>query len=471
MPAALKTTVTELPESRVRVSVQVPAGEVEARIERKARQLGREMRLPGFRRGKVPAPLVIQRVGREAVLEEAVRDTLGNWYADAIETAGIVPVGDPQLDLSRLPPKGEELEFSIEIGVLPQARLGQYKDLEVGRREPAVEAEAIERELHAMRERLARLQTVQRPARSGDFVVVDYTGSIGGAPFKGAEGRDQLVELGSDALLEGFEQGLEGAAAGDTRTVDVTFPPDHSSSELAGREASFEVSVKQVKEKQLPALDDELAIEQGFDSLEELREDVHERLLEQDRERAQAEFREAALDAACAAAQVELPETLVRAKAQEMWERMVHSLAHRGISREAYLQISGREEQALIEELVPEAEQSLRRQATIAAVIVAERIEPTEEDLAEALQPTAEREGVETPKLVERLRDSGRLEDVREDIAARRAVELIAERAKPIPIERAQAREKLWTPESGRPDDTADAQSGGTGGRLWTPGS
>jgi trigger factor len=468
VPAALKTTITELPESRVRVDVQVPPNEIEAGVERKARQLGREMKLPGFRRGKVPAPLVIQRVGREAVLEEAVREELGNWYADAIETAGIVPVGEPQLDLADLPPKGEELAFSIEIGVLPSALLGQYKGLQVARREPVADEEAIERELASMRERLARLEAVERAAESKDFVVVDYSGSIDGAPLKGGEGRDQLVELGSGNLIEGFEQGLLGASAGETRTVAVSFPSDYSNTELAGREASFEVLVKQVKQKLLPQADDDFALEMGFDSLGELREEVRERLLEVDRERVQADFREAALDAAAADAQIELPATLVRAKALQTWERMVHSLSHRGISRESYLQISGRGEQELIEELEPEAEQSLRRQAVIAAVIEVERVEPEEEDVEQALAPVAEREGVELEKLIERLRDSGRLADVREDIAARKAVELIAEHAKPIPVEQAQAREKLWTPSS---PSAAEPQAGAEQpGRLWTPG-
>ncbi|HYM55109.1 MAG TPA: trigger factor, partial [Solirubrobacteraceae bacterium] len=181
MPAALTTTVTELGDSRVRLEVQVPPGELEGRLERKARQLGRELKLPGFRRGKVPAPLVIQRMGREVVLGEAVRDTLSSWYSDAIETAGIVPVGDPQVDLGELPPQGEALEFSIEIGVLPKAELGAYRGLEVARREPEVADEQIEREVEAMRERLARLETAERAAAEGDYVVIDYVGSLAAA--------------------------------------------------------------------------------------------------------------------------------------------------------------------------------------------------------------------------------------------------------------------------------------------------
>lgn len=466
MPAALKTTVTELPESRVRVQVEVLPSEIEARLERKARQLGSEMRLPGFRRGKVPAPLVIQKVGREVVLEEAVRDTLGNWYSDAIETAGIVPVGDPQLDLADLPKQGAALEFSIEIGVLPTARLGEYKGLEVARREIVVEDDAIQREIDELRERLARLETVERPAASGDFVVVDYLGSVGGEPFKGGEGRDQLVELGSGNLIPGFEEGLEGAPAGEERTIELSFPTDYPSQELAGRDASFQITVKEVKRKQLPNLDDDFAVDMGFDSVAELSEDIRTRLGEADAKRVEAEFREAALDAAVAAAHVDTPDTLVEAKSREMWDRMLHSLSHRGISREAYLKITGREEQDLIAELAEEAAKALRREAVIAAVIAAEAIVPSEEDLLEALTPTAERESIEPQKLREELRESGRLEEIREDLAAREAVELIAAEAKPIPIEQAQAREKLWTPES-------EQQQGGDPesavGRLWTP--
>jgi trigger factor len=463
----LKTTVTELPESRVRVQVQVPPSEIEARLERKARQLGREMKLPGFRRGKVPAPLVIQRVGREVVLEEAVRDTLGNWYSDAIDTAGIVPVGDPQLDLSDLPPQGASLEFSIEIGVLPTAKLGDYKGLEVGRREVTVEDDAIRREIDSLRERLARLETVERPASSGDFVVVDYIGSIDGESFKGGEGRDQLVELGSGNLIPGFEEGLEGSSAGETNTIELSFPSDYSSPELAGMDATFEVTVKEVKHKQLPEVGEDFAVDMGFDSVQELTEDIRARLGEADGKRVEAEFREAALDAAVAGAHVETPETLVQAKSREMWDRMLHSLSHRGISREAYLKITGREEDELVAELAEEAARSLRREAVIAAIVAAEGIVPSEQDLLEVLTPTAEREGIEPQKLLHELRESGRLEDIREDLAARQAVELIAAEAEPIPLQQAQAREKLWTPESGEQPAEGGAQKGA--GRLWTP--
>jgi trigger factor len=481
MPAAavaVQTTVTELPDSRVRLDVHVPPAELERSIERKAGQLGRELKLPGFRKGKVPAPLVIQRLGREAVLEEAVRDALGAWYADAIEKTGIVPVGDPQIDLGDLPPQGETLAFSIEIGVLPKADLGAYRGLEVARREPLVHDAETQEEIDAMRERLARLETAERSAAAGDFVVIDYLGSIDGEPFSGGEGRDQLIELGAGNLIPGFEDGLLGAGASETRTVALSFPDDYPNEELAGRPASFAITVKEVKEKQLPEVDEDFAIDAGFDSVQELREDIRARLLEVDEGRIEGEFREAALDAAVAAAQVPLTPELVRARAQEMWERILHSLSHRGISREAYLEISGREERETLAEMEPDAELALRREAVLSAIVAAEGIEPSVQELLEALAPSAEREGIAPEKLLDKLRSAGRLDEVREDLAARQAVELIAVNATPIPVEQAKAREQLWTPEKeALGEKAAVAAAAGSEragdaaapGRLWTP--
>lgn len=481
VPAELKTVVTELPESRVRVEVEVPSGEVEQRLERKARQLGGQLKLPGFRRGKVPAPLVLQRVGREAVLEEAVREQLGSWYADAIERAGIVPVGDPKLDLGELPAQGQALEFSIEIGVLPKAELGAYRGLEVGRAEPEVADEQVDEEIERLRERLARLETVEREAGAGDFVVVDYEGALsedGGddppaVPASDLSGRDQLVELASGRLIPGFEEGLVGARAGEVRTVQTTFPEDYGEQRLAGRQASFEVTVKEVKQKRLPEVGEDFAVDVGFDTVDELRQDITGRLLEAQERQVAADFRQAALDAAAAQAAVEVPKQLAQARAQEMWERMLHSLSHRGISREAYLAIDGRPEEQILAELEPDAERALRREAVITAVVEAEGIEPSEEDVLEALRVPAEDEGVAPEKVLEDLRRAGRLDEVREELAARQAIDLIAEHSTPIPLERARAREKLWTPEgeaAAKGKQAPEAAGGKAGGELWTPG-
>jgi trigger factor len=337
MAIELQTTVTELPESRVRVEAEVPPAEVERRVAQAAKRLAQGIRVPGFRAGKAPAPVIVQRMGREAVLDEAVRDSIGTWYSAAIDSAHVVPVGEPQLDMGDLPAQGEPLTFSIEIGVRPKATLGDYKGLEVARREPDVPDEAIDSEIDRLRERSARLDTVDRPAANGDFVVMDYLGRRGGEAFAGGEGRDQMVELGSGRLVPGFEEQLQGASAGDERTITVTFPEDYPAPELAGQEAEFEVTVKEVKAKELPEVDDDLAAEAGFDSIDELREDIRGRLAEVATAEIEREFREAALDAAVAAATIEVPPALVDARARELWDSMLHSLAHQGIDRETYL--------------------------------------------------------------------------------------------------------------------------------------
>jgi trigger factor len=433
MATPLNTTVTELPESRVRVEAEVGTDELDRRVTQAARTLARNLRVPGFRAGKAPPPVVIQRVGREAVLDEAVRESIAGWYRAAIDEAGVIPIGEPDIDMGDLPKAGEPLRFSIEIGVRPKATLGDYKGLEVTRREPDVSDEAIGSEIDNLRERSAKLETVDRQAQRGDFVVMDFAGTLDGVAFPGGEGRDQMIELGSGRLVPGFEEQLEGAVGGEDRTVKVTFPDDYPATELAGKEAEFAVNVREVKAKQLPELDDELAAEAGFDTLDELREDIRSRLGEVETQRIEGEFREAALDAAVEAATVEVPEGLIEARARELWDSMLHSLAHQGISRDAYLRISGRSEEETIEQAKPDAEQALRREAVLAAIAEAESLEPTEDEMLEAVQEASPPGERTTPKkLLERLRSNGRLDALKDDLSQRKALELVAESAKPV---------------------------------------
>ncbi|MDQ2894574.1 MAG: trigger factor [Actinomycetota bacterium] len=459
----LKTEVTRLPESRVRVAAEVPADEVERRIQQAAKQLGRELRIPGFRKGKVPPTVVLRRLGREAVLDEALRSALGTWYVEALDGAGIAPVGDPDLDVGDLPAQGQPLAFSIEIGVRPEAQLGTYKGLEVGRREPNVPNQAIDAEIEQMRDRIASLVTVERAAQAGDHLVMDYVGSVDGVPFEGGEGRDQLIELGSGRLIPGFEDQLIGACAGDNREVTVTFPEGYPD-DLGEKDATFQVTVSEVRAKRLPELDDEFASESGgFDSLAELREDITTRLREADEAAIEREFEEAVLQAAADEATVELPDQLVHARAHEVVHQTMNALTRQGISKETYLRIAGKDEESLAHDAEPDAASALRREAVLAAVIAAEKIEPTDEDLVEALRPAAERDGSDPAELVTQLREAGRLDALREDVAARQAVELLVRETSAITVDQAKAREKLWTP--GKEDAEGRAE------QIWTPGS
>jgi trigger factor len=461
----METTVKELPDSRVRVDVDIDPKDVDTSINRTAEQLGRDMKLPGFRKGKVPPEMVVQRLGRETVLTQALESSLGDWYERAMVASGVNPVGDPKLDLSDLPEQGQPLRFSIEVAVRPKAKLGEYKGLEVGREEPEVPDEAVDGELNRLREGFARLNPVEREANQGDVALIDYEGKIGGEPFDGGAARDYLLELGEGRVLPELEQGIEGASAGDRRTVSVTFPDDYPAEEVAGKTAEFDVTVKEVREKELPELNDEFAAEASeFDTLDELREDISDKI-KQILERQIAErFQEAALDAAVEKATVELPDPVVEARSAEMWRRLERQLQRQGMDPESYLQIQGKTREEMVEQIRPDAERALKREAVLEAVADAENIEVTDEDMLEALQipPGHEDHGHPEPEdALREIRESGREELFKQELRMRRALELIGEGATPIPLEQAKAREEIWTPEKEREEK----------GALWTPGS
>jgi len=466
---AVKTTTTELDRSRVRVEVEVEPAAVEAQLSAAAKELAREMKMPGFRKGKVPAEVVLRQLGREAVLDQALRRALPAWYEEAVVDARVATVGDPKLDLSVLPEKGDPLAFTIEVGVRPKAELGEYKGVEAGRREAQATQEEVQGELEAQRDALASLENVDRPAGKGDFVVLDFVGRVDGESFEGGDARGYLLELGSERLIPGFEDQLEGAKAGETREVRVTFPDDYGAEHLAGKDVVFECEVKEVKEKRLPELDDDFAADAGgFDTLDEMRQEIASKIAEVKGQQLDAEFRENVVDAVAANATIDVPTELVEAKAREMWQNAARGLAQRGIPPDQYLQMAGRTEEQLVEDAKPDAEKSLRREAVLAAVIETEGVEVSDDELLDALRAAATGADGTQPsdedlrKTLDRAREHGRAELLREDIAMRKAVDLLAEHAESIPIEQAEARDKLWTPEK----EAAEKKS-----KLWTPGS
>lgn len=469
----METSVKELENSRAEVEVEVPAAEVEKATSRAARAMAREMRMPGFRAGKAPPSLVIQRLGFETVLQEAIREALPEWYELALFDSGVSPIGDPSIEMVSAPEaEGEPLKFKFEVGVRPAAKLGEYKGLEVGKAEEEVPDEIVDTEVERIREGFARLEPVEREAKEGDSLLIDFEGFVDGSAFQGGAAEDYLLALGSGQLIEGFEEQLAGAKAGEEREVKVTFPADYQAEHLAGQDAVFKVKVKEVREKILPELNDDFASDASeFDTLEELRESIREKVGAALGSRAEEDFRVAAIDAAVEAAEVEVPAELATARATERWERMERQLAGRGMDPNAFLQMQGKTRDELIEESKPDAELELKRESVVTAIAEAEGIEVSDEEMVEALEHSAEHERISPEKLLERLRKSGRDAMVREDIRARKAIELVADAAKPIPKEDADARkeeaeakaeaaEKIWTPEKEREEK----------GGLWTPG-
>jgi trigger factor len=469
----METTRKELSDSRVEVEAEVPAADVDKATSRAARAMAKEMRMPGFRAGKAPPSLVIQRLGFGPVLQEAIRESLPEWYERALLAANVSPIGDPTIDMVEAPEdEGQPLKFKFEVGVRPAAKLGTYKGLEVGKEEQEVPDEIVDTEVERVREGFARLEQVDREAAEGDSLLIDFEGFVDGSPFQGGAAEDHLLALGSGQFIPGFEDQLVGVKAGEERDVAVTFPTDYEQAEhLAGKEAVFKVKVKEVREKILPELDDDFASEASeFDTLEELRADIREKVGTALGSRAEEDFRIAAIDAAVDEADVDVPAALATARATERWERMERQLAQRGMDPNAFLQMQGKTREELIEETKPDAEKELKRESVVMAIAEAEGLEVTDEEMVEALAHSAEHERTTPEKLLERLRDSGRDALVREDLRREKAVELVAEAAKPIPKAeaderrgKAEAREKLLTPEQG--------QEQGKSGGLWTPGS
>ena len=448
----MKTTVEELENSRARVEAEVSADDVGVQIQRAARGLARDMRLPGFRKGKAPPSLVVQRLGFASVFEQALQDALPEWYQRAVFESGVVPIGDPEVEVTQAPSsEGESLSFKFEVGVRPVAELGEYLGLDVEKPSEDVPDDVIDVEVDRLREGMASLDPVDRPAEDGDHVLVDFVGSLDDVEFEGGSATDHMIEVGSGQLIEGFEEQIIGAAAGDEVKVEVTFPEEYGAAELAGQDAVFVVTVKEVREKKLPEIEDDFAAEASeFDTLEELRSDIAGKLGEGAEQRIEQEFRVSAVDAAVANATVELPEEIVKARGMERWERVERQMAQQGMNPDTYLQMQGKTREEIVEESLPDAEQEIRREAVLVAVGEAEGIEVSDAEMEEELEHMASHERTSAAKLLERLKRDGRHEMIAADIRVRKAIDRIAETAKPVEMSAEDTKEKLWTPDEPR---------------------
>ena len=424
----------------------VSAEDVAVSTQRAARGLAREMRLPGFRKGKAPPSLVIQRLGFESVFEEALRDALPEWYQAAVYDSGVVPIGNPDVEVISAPTsEGEPVEFKFEVGVRPKAELGEYLDLEVEKPDTVAPGHIIERELDKLAEGMASLDTVEREAKDGDHVLVDFVGSLDGVEFEGGAATDHMIEIGSGQLIDDFEEQIIGAKAGDEVEVKVTFPEEYGAQELAGQDAVFAVTIKEVREKKQPELDDDFASEASeFDTIEELKKDIGEKMSEAAETRVEQDFRIAAVDAAVDNATVDLPDEIRLARGQERWDRVERQMAQQGMNPDTYLQMQGKTRDEIVEESLPDAEREIKREAVLVAVADAEGLEVSDAEIEEELEPVAAQERMTAAKLLERLKRDGRHEMVAADIRVRKAIDTIAKSAKAVPMSAEDAVEKLW---------------------------
>jgi trigger factor len=446
--AFVKTKVEELPESRVRLDVEVPEEDVAHAFEHAATDMAESLRLPGFRKGKAPVPVVVARVGREAVWQEALRGHLDSWFWSAAETSGIRPVASPEVEFDGLPDDGGTFKFSATVAVMPKPEVADWTTLEVPFAEAEVPAEAVDAELDRLRDTVAELAPVEdRAVREGDTVVLDILGE--GVPPQ----RDYVTEVGADRLVNEIDDALPGMERGATTSVDI---------QGAEGQLPVDVTVKEIKEKVLPEADDELARSASeFETLEELRAEIESRLLEQLTEELEIRFREAAVDALVNASEVETVEPLVERRTAELWSGIARSLQMRGISTETYLTMTGQSADDVVARLRAEAEQSLARELVLDAAASKLGVEVPDEEIDELIESQSE-EGDDIEESKRLLQENGGYERIRADLRLKKALDEIVAGVKRIPVELAAARDKLWTPEK---------EKEGTKMNIWTPGS
>jgi trigger factor len=463
----MKTQLEELDANRVRLTVEVPAHDVDHAFEHALHDLSQSVRLPGFRKGKAPKGLVMQRVGRDAVIEEALEHHLSGWYRRAVAVSGIDPVDRPTIDWEDQPAEGAAFSFKAEVEVKPKPEVTSYKGMSGVRPPVEVPREAVDEELERLRLTVAELNPVDRAAEAGDFVVIDFTGTLDGTPFEGGNGTDYGIELGAGRLIGDLEQGLVGMKPGEERDVPVSFPPDYPAEHLAGKAASFHVVMKDVKERLLPDLDDEFAKSVSeFDTLAELDADITERFRQALQEESERVFRSSVLDDLAKQLSTELPEPLVRSRMTDMTRSMIESLAQRGMEMSDYLRLTGQTAEQIVESLRPQAEDAVRKDLVLEAVADAEGLEITDEMIESFIREQATQGGENPDELVERLMgDAATLTALRIDLRLQKALDIVVEHAKEISPEQAEAREKLWTPEK---ESEAAAAKPTT---IWTPGS
>ncbi len=441
----MATQIEELPENKVKLTVDVPAHDVHHAVEHAANDLAASVRIPGFRKGKVPMPLLLQRVGKERLYAEAVESHIGGWFWNAAAGARVNPVAMPDYDYELPSSEHEDWSFTATVEVQPKPEPADWTTLEVPKHEVEVPQEAIQAELELLQRTVAELVPVEgRPAQEGDVVVIDMLAEDGTAQ------RDYVVELGSERLVEEIENGLRGLGQGEEREIAY---------ELAdGTRRKATVKLKELKERVLPPLDDDLAkAASEFDTLDALRADADERLRGQVEDEVEGLFRAAAIDKLVEATGFVAVGPLVEARTRELLTGLARSLQARGIDAGAYMQLTGQTPEVLEQRLRAEASLSVSRELVLEAVADKLGIAVSDDEIREELKTAGE-----SDEDIEEFIAQGGADRVRDDIRLKRALDRVASEVKPIAPELAEARESIWTPEQEQPAETP---------KLWTPGT
>jgi trigger factor len=446
----VEARVEELADNRVRLTVDVPGAHVQHAVEHAASDLAGSVKIPGFRQGKVPMPVLLARVGKDRLHSEAVESHIGGWFMSAAARSRIRPVEQPQYEYQLPESADDDWRFTATVSVQPKPEPADWTQLEVPAPDPDVPEDLVEHELEVLRSSVAELAPVEdRPAVAGDTVVLDLV-------VEGQEPqRDYVVDLGTGRLVPELEQALVGMRPGETR--EVRFERAEEST------GTVELTLNELKERVLPPLDDEFArAASEFDTLDELRSEIESRLREQLEEEIEGAVRAAAVDRLVEASGVEAGGPLVDARARTLLNNLARSLAARGIDLETYVAVSGTSAEQLSAQIRGEAAQSVARELVLDAVAEQVGIEVPDGEVEALVREEAQAAGDDPDALIESLKAHGTFEDLREDIRLRAALDRVAAEVKRIPVELAEARDSIWTPEKEKREAST---------KLWTPGT
>ncbi|GFH95163.1 trigger factor [Lachnospiraceae bacterium] len=434
--------VEKLEKNMAKLTIEVAAEELEKAIEEAYRKERNRISVPGFRKGKAPRKLIEQMYGKEVFYEEAANALISQAYEKELENCEESVVSQPRINVVQIE-AGKPFIFTAEVALKPEVTLGKYKGVKVEAADLEVTEEEIDAEIGKERDNSARTVPVEgRPVQDGDMTVIDFEGFVDGAAFEGGKGTDYPLTIGFGAFIPGFEEALIGAEIGKETDVNVTFPEDYQAAELAGKAAVFKCTVKEIKEKELPALDDEFAAEVSeFDTLAEYREDTKKKIGERKAEAARSAKEEAVIDAIIEDAQMEIPDAMLETQQRQMVEDFAQRLQMQGLSMEQYMQFTGATPQMMLEQIKPQALRRIQSRLVLEAVAAAEKMEATEEEFEAEVAKMAEGYKMEPDKVKELLGEGGK-KQVMEDICVNKAVEFVVENAKEAKASKKSAKAK-----------------------------
>ena len=426
----MSVQVEKLEKNMAKLTIEVSAAEFEKALEDAFLKNKNTISGPGFRKGIVPRQMVEKLYGPEIFYEDAANALIPDAYSKALDECEEDIVSSPEIDVTQIE-KGKSFIFTATVALKPEVKLGKYKGVKVEAAEVTVTDEEVDAKIEKERENNARtIEVTDRPVKDGDMTVLDFEGFVDGVAFDGGKGENYPLTIGSGAFIPGFEEQLVGAEIGKEVEVNVTFPEDYQAEELKGKAAVFKCTIKEIKEKELPALDDEFASEVSeFDTLEEYKKDVKETLTIE-KEKAAREAKEAAvIDAIIADSDMDIPEAMVTTQQKQMIDEFAQRMQMQGLSMEQYFQFTGATLDKMMEQVKPQAETRIKSRLVLEAVAAKEGIEATEEDYEEEIKTMAEVYQMEPDKIKEMLPEKS-VKGIKEDIAVKKAAEFVVNNAK-----------------------------------------